>query len=130
MWKAGACGETSPSCSERFPRCWAHAVRTERRRRAAHRLFGLRELSRASGARPRVSIVVVSYRRHAEIRACLRDLDAQSTTVPFEVVLVLQAYPPGVPEALAAEFSSTLPVSTYHTDRGLGVHAARNAAVA
>jgi len=74
--------------------------------------------------------VVVSYRRHAEIRACLRDLDAQSTTVPFEVVLVLQAYPPGVPEALAAEFSSTLPVSTYHTDRGLGVHAARNAAVA
>ena len=76
-----------------------------------------------------MSVVVVSYRRHDEIRACLQDLDAQRTTVPFEVVLVLQAYPDGVPEALVAEFSPTLAMSVFHADRGLGVHGARNAAI-
>ena len=81
-------------------------------------------------ARPRVSIVVVSYRRHDEIRACLRDLDAQETTVPFEVVLVLQSYPDEVPEQIVAEFSGTLGLSAYHSERGLGVHGARNAAIA
>jgi GT2 family glycosyltransferase len=73
---------------------------------------------------------VVSYRRHDEIRACLRDLDAQITTVPFEVVLVLQAYPDGAAEEIVAEFSGTLGLSAYHTERGLGVHGARNAAIA
>lgn len=77
-----------------------------------------------------MSIVVVSYRRHDEIRACLRDLDAQHTTVPFEVVLVLQAYPDEVAEQIVAEFSGTLGLNTYHTERGLGVHGARNAAIA
>jgi GT2 family glycosyltransferase len=81
-------------------------------------------------SRPRVSVVVVSHRRHDEIRSCLRDLDAQQTTVPFEVVLVLQAYPDGVPDALIAEFSSSLSLATYHSAQGLGVHVARNAAIA
>jgi GT2 family glycosyltransferase len=90
----------------------------------------LREISRARGAGPYVSVIVVSYRRHDEIVRCLRDLAAQETRVPFEVVLLLQAYPPGMPENLAAMFSRHLRLSVFHAAHGLGVHAARNAALA
>ena len=103
---------------------------TDRRRRAAHRLVGLCELSRARADHPLVSVAVVSYRRHRELAECLRDLDAQRTTIPFEVVLVMQAFPSGVPEDMVAEFGTTLDLSAYHVDRGLGIHAARNAAIA
>jgi len=42
---------------------------------------------------PRISIVIVSYCRADEIERCLADLAAQHTTVTFEVLLLLQAYP-------------------------------------
>src|SRR5690348_2866940 len=89
----------------------------------------IRTVAAAPAEPRRVSVIVISYRRADEIRACLRDLAAQRTTVSFEVVAMLQAYPAGVPEALATELSASLPLSVYHTDRGLGVHGARNAAL-
>ena len=79
---------------------------------------------------PLVSIIIVSFRRHAEIQRCLSDLADQATTVPFEVVLLLQAYPDGAPEELATVFARAFPLSVFHSERGLGVHAARNAALA
>lgn len=90
----------------------------------------LREVWRAHGACPRVSVVVVSYRRANEIERCLTDLAAQRTTVRFEVVLILQSYPAGAPEQLAARFSAAFPLHVFHSDHGLGIHAARNAALA
>src|SRR5690348_15126784 len=90
----------------------------------------IRELCRALGSPPRMSIIIVSYRRHDELARCLRDLVAQDTQVPFEVVLLLQAYSPGMPEHLVATFSRDLRLSVLHAEHGLGVHAARNAALA
>lgn len=86
-------------------------------------------LARASGPSPRVSVVVVSYRRHDEIRHCLRDLERQSTVIPFEIVLVLQDYPANVVEQIVAEFRDSVPLTVYRTNRGLGVHAARNVGI-
>jgi len=82
-----------------------------------------------SGAAP-LAIIIVSYRRHAEITHCLRDLARQSTAIPFEVVLILQAYPDAAIEKLVAEFQRAFRLSVFHSERGLGVHAARNAALA
>lgn len=90
----------------------------------------IREVSRAHGAWPRATVVVVSYRRADEIEHCLADLAAQRTAVRFEVVLILQDYPPGIPERLAATFSSAFPLHVFHSEHGLGVHIARNAALA
>ena len=86
-------------------------------------------MCRAEDVTPRLSIVVVSYRRHLEITRCLGDLARQATTVPFEVVLMLQAYPDGAPEELVTAFAPAFPLSVFHSERGLGVHAARNAAL-
>jgi GT2 family glycosyltransferase len=106
------------------------AARTDPRPSMAHGpAEKIRTVVVAPAERRRVTIVVVSYGRADEIRLCLRDLVAQRTSVPFEVVLMLQAYPAGMPEALAAEFSPSLSVSVYHSDTGLGVHGARNAAL-
>jgi GT2 family glycosyltransferase len=74
-------------------------------------------------------VVVVSYRRHDEIQHCLRDLARQSTLVSFEIVLVLQDYPPHVAEELVAELGDLVPITVYRTNRGLGVHAARNVGI-
>jgi GT2 family glycosyltransferase len=79
---------------------------------------------------PRISIVVISYRRPGEIERCLDDLAAQRTRVVFEVVLLLQAYPEGVAERLTATFASAFPLHVYHAEHALGVHGARNAALA
>jgi len=87
----------------------------------------LREVCRARAVGQRVSVIIVSYRRHEEIAHCLDDLAAQVGTVRFEVVLLLQAYPSGVPEMLAERFSPAFPLSVFHADEGLGVHGARNA---
>src|SRR6476469_8924162 len=42
---------------------------------------------------PKLSIVVVTYRRGETLEHCLDDLAAQDTREPFEVVVVMQAYP-------------------------------------
>jgi len=90
----------------------------------------LRKVCRADDVTRPLSIIIVSYRRHVEIRRCLSDLAGQTTTVPFDVVLILQAYPDGIPEELATLSSRAFPLSVFHSERGLGVHAARNAALA
>ena len=89
----------------------------------------LREVCRARAVGQRVSVIIVSYRRHEEIALCLDDLAAQVGGVSFEVVLLLQAYPRGVPEMLAERFSTAFPLSVFHADEGLGVHGARNASL-
>jgi len=92
--------------------------------------LALREVCRDdAGGVPDVTIAIVSYGRADEIVRCLADLAAQRTTVRFEVVLILQAYPPGAPEWLAATFARRFPLRVYHADEGLGVHSARNAAL-
>jgi GT2 family glycosyltransferase len=78
---------------------------------------------------PVLSIVIISYRRHEELLHCLDDLARQVAAAPFEVVLVLQAYPAGVPERIEGEYASRLPLRVVAFDRGLGVHGARNAAL-
>jgi GT2 family glycosyltransferase len=86
-------------------------------------------LDRADTVTPRISVVIVSYRRHDEIRRCLRDLARQSTVIPFEIVLVLQDYPDDVTEQLAGDVGDSTPLTLYRTNRGLGVHAARNVGI-
>ena len=76
-----------------------------------------------------LSVVVVSYRRHEELLLCLEDLAAQRTASPFEVVLVLQAYPDGVPEMIERTYGGRLDLRVHAFANGLGVHGARNAAV-
>jgi len=90
----------------------------------------IREVCRAREIGQRVSVIIVSYRRHQEIVHCLDDLAAQVGAVRFEVVLLLQEYPNGVPEMLAERFSPAFPLSVFHADEGLGVHGARNASLA
>lgn len=85
--------------------------------------------SAARPSAPAVSVVVISYRRHEELMLCLADLAAQETRRPFEVVLVLQAYPPGVAEGIRREFGGALRLRVLEFDHGLGVHGARNAAL-
>jgi GT2 family glycosyltransferase len=78
---------------------------------------------------PALSIAVVSYRRADDLVLCLEDLAAQRTGIPFEVVLVLQAYPAGVAEQIAHVFGDRLTVHIHEFANGLGVHGARNAAL-
>jgi len=90
----------------------------------------LQELYRAPVGEPRISIVIVSYSRADEIEHCLADLAAQRTTVKFEVLLLLQAYPRGATDRLVTTFSHAFPLHVFHATQGLGVHVARNAALA
>jgi GT2 family glycosyltransferase len=78
---------------------------------------------------PALSIAIVSYRRSDELLLCLEDLAAQRTSTPFEVVLVLQAYPEGVAAAVQREFGHRLTLRIHEFETGLGVHGARNAAI-
>lgn len=78
---------------------------------------------------PALSIALVSYRRDADLLCCLDDLVRQQTAVPFEVVLVLQAYPDGVAERIARDFGDRLALTIHEFETGLGVHGARNAAL-
>lgn len=76
-----------------------------------------------------LSIVIISYRRHEELLLCLQDLVQQVTRFPFEVILVLQAYPEGIPARIEREYGDRLSLRTLVFERGLGVHGARNAAL-
>ena len=76
--------------------------------------------------RPRVSIIVVSHRRHAEICECLSDLATQRTTVSFEG----HAAAPGIPDdAGRSRFTRVFPTThetivraLHHTS--VSIHAA------
>jgi GT2 family glycosyltransferase len=76
-----------------------------------------------------LSLAIVSYRRADDLKLCLEDLAAQQTSVAFEVVLVLQAYPAGVADEIAQSFGHRLNLQIHEYQRGLGVHGARNAAL-
>lgn len=76
-----------------------------------------------------LSIALVSYRRAEDLLLCLEDLANQRTSVPFEVVLVLQAYPEGVADEIVRAFGHRLTLNVHEFANGLGVHGARNAAL-
>jgi GT2 family glycosyltransferase len=75
--------------------------------------------------KPELSVIVASYKRPGELGSCLEDLAAQ-TVKSFEVVLVLQAYPPGAADAVRARFSGRLDLRVAEYEQGLGTGGARN----
>src|SRR5687768_15537601 len=73
----------------------------------------------------RLSVIVASYRRCDELALCLEDLAAQLES-GFEVVLVLQAYPPGAADFIRERFSGKLALRVAEFGEGLGTGGARN----
>ena len=73
----------------------------------------------------RLSVIVASYRRCDELALCLEDLAAQQEP-SFEVVLVLQAYPPGAADSIRERFASRLTLRVAEFSEGLGTGGARN----
>lgn len=82
-----------------------------------------------SAPTPALSVAIVSYRRADDLLLCLEDLAEQRTSISFEVVLVLQAYPAGVADEIVSAFGHRLTLHIHEFARGLGVHGARNAAI-
>jgi GT2 family glycosyltransferase len=80
-------------------------------------------------ASPALSIAIVSYRRADTLLLCLEDLAAQHTGVPFEVVLVLQAYADATVAEIERAYGHRLTLRIQEFATGLGVHGARNAAM-
>lgn len=78
----------------------------------------------------RLSVIVISYQRPEPLELCLEDLAAQDTTLPFEVVLVLQAHLLGTADRLRQRFGERLTLQIAEFDRGLGTSRARNAGLA
>ncbi|MDQ3949749.1 MAG: glycosyltransferase [Gemmatimonadota bacterium] len=75
---------------------------------------------------PRVSVVVISYRRLDRLKLCVADLAAQVDAPPFEVVLVLQAYEPEAADEVRRVFGDAAPLVIVSLDRPAGVFGARN----
>lgn len=73
-----------------------------------------------------LSIVVATYKRGDRLALCLEDLAVQDTTAPFEVVVVLQSYPPGAADALRERFGDRLQLECVTYSEGLGTGRARN----
>lgn len=73
-----------------------------------------------------LSVIVASYRRSDALELCLGDLAAQVTDRAFEVVLVLQAHPPGAGDDYRARFNGRLNLQIAEFDDGLGTSRARN----
>jgi GT2 family glycosyltransferase len=77
-----------------------------------------------------LSVIVPSFRRSEALALCLDDLAAQLTNKPFEVVLVLQAYPAGEADSLRRRFDGKLNLQIAEFDEGLGTSRARNTGLA
>jgi GT2 family glycosyltransferase len=77
-----------------------------------------------------LTVVVVSYGRDDSIVDTLADLAAQAPVAPDEVLLVLQAYPDAAVERIEHDFGARLPLRIVRFAEGLGVHGARNVALA
>jgi GT2 family glycosyltransferase len=73
-----------------------------------------------------LSVVVPSYKRSGELDRCLEDLARQTDAPSMEVVIVLQAHPPGTSDALRARFGGSLLLNIAEFDEGLGTGGARN----
>jgi GT2 family glycosyltransferase len=78
----------------------------------------------------RLSVIIASYRRPEPLELCLEDLAAQDTTLPFEVVLVLQAHASGTGERLRKRFGNRMDVQVADFADGLGTSRARNTGLA
>lgn len=78
----------------------------------------------------RLSVIVASYRRPEPLELCLEDLAAQDTTLPFEVVVVLQAHLPGAADELRQRFGDRLTLQIADFGEGLGTSRARNTGLA
>lgn len=78
----------------------------------------------------RLSVIVASYRRPEPLELCLEDLAAQDTTLPFEVVLVLQSHAAGSAEGLRNRFGNRLDLQIAEFAEGLGTARARNTGLA
>jgi len=77
-----------------------------------------------------LSVIVASYKRAEALELCLDDLAAQKTTLPFEVVLVLQAHAPGTADGIRTRFAGKLALQIAEFPEGLGTSRARNAGLA
>jgi GT2 family glycosyltransferase len=84
---------------------------------------------RLHNATPVLSVVVISYGRAEDLRACLADLLGQRTSTAFEVVLVLQAYTDAMVASLPSASEGGPDVIVARHDRPLGVYGARNAGI-
>ena len=73
-----------------------------------------------------LTVVIPTYMRSEGLERCLEDLAAQDTDEPFEVVIVLQAHPPGSAEALQKRFGDRLQLVCLTFPEGLGTSRARN----
>ena len=78
----------------------------------------------------RLSVIVASYRRPEPLELCLEDLAVQDATLPFEVVLVLQAHLPGTSDELRQRFGNRLNLQIAEFNEGLGTARARNTGLA
>jgi GT2 family glycosyltransferase len=86
-------------------------------------------LAEAAVTRPStviLSIIVATYRRAESLEACLEDLAGQDSEAPFEVVVVLQAYPAGATDELRASFGERLHLVIAEFPIPLGTSRARN----
>ena len=73
-----------------------------------------------------LSVIVASYKRYDALDHCLDDLARQVTPRTFEVILVLQAYPPGAAQTLVRKFEKLLTLQVAEFPEGLGTSRARN----
>jgi len=73
-----------------------------------------------------LSVIVASYKRCDALELCLGDLAAQKTSKSFEVILVVQAYPPGAVDDIKKKFEDRLDLQVAEFPEGLGTSRARN----
>ena len=77
-----------------------------------------------------LSVIIASYKRCEQLELCVEDLCVQKTDQPFEVVLVLQDYPPGAAERLRRMFGERVNLQIEEFPVGLGTSRARNTGLA
>lgn len=75
---------------------------------------------------PRLSIVVVTYKRSESLELTLDDLAAQKAPEAFDVVVVMQGYPAGADEELRERFRGRLLLDCMTFPNALGTSRARN----
>lgn len=107
---------------------WVRLPSTSFAASSAHMAFrshGKGEKAMSPPMKTQLSVVVPSYRRSDELDRCLEDLAAQ-VEPPFEVVLILQAYPAGAADSLRERFGHRLNLGIVEFSEGLGTSVARN----
>lgn len=75
---------------------------------------------------PGLSVIIATYRRRDTLELCLVDLAEQDAKEPFEVVIVVQAYPHNSVDELTRRFGSRLNMNIVAYAEGVGTGRARN----